>query len=106
LAVKKNDRSICDNLEKDKDLCKKIVDEEYKNYKLRKCDKLKYLKTKCEDQLNFEKRNCNKIQDELLKRQCKIMKVYDEAVKNHDKNLCNKLPRILKKNCFKKILTR
>lgn len=106
LAVKKNDKSICDNLVKNRQICKNTVDKEYKFYKIKECDKLNFLKQKCEDEVNFEKRNCNKIKNELLKRQCNIMKVYDEAIKNQDKSLCNKLPRPQKIKCFQNVLTK
>jgi len=87
------------------DLCKQTVKNEQINYKNEECEKLEYLKQKCEDKRNFKERNCEQIKEELLKRQCIFQKKYDQAIKNKDKIFCNTLPRTKKQECFKKILT-
>jgi len=106
IALKKNNESICKNLWKKEKLCKNIFETEMKYYKLWKCDKLLYLKQKCEDKVNYEKLNCNKIKNLLMQRECNIQKLYEEAIKTKNKNLCNQLPRPKRNECLKHVLTK
>ena len=106
IALKKNNESICKNLWKKENLCKKIFETEMEYYKLWKCNKLLYLKQKCEDKVNYEELNCSKIKNLLMQRECNIQKLYEEAIKTKNKDLCNQLPRPKRNDCLKYILTR
>jgi hypothetical protein len=102
IALDKRDEKLCENAN-NKTLCKQKYEEEIKNFQDGNCDKLTFLKQKCLDEKYFNERDCDKISDDLLKRKCKFQLEYDEAVKNHDVNFCNKLPRTMKEECFQKM---
>lgn len=105
LAVVNWKKELCKKISKVK-LCEKIYDKEYNYYKELKCNKLKYLKSKCEDEKNFKERKCEKIKNEYLKRKCDFQKKYDKAIKNKDLQFCDTLPKKDKQKCIQKILTK
>ncbi len=102
IAVMNNNNSFCSKI-KEKKYCKYMVQIENKKMNKLNCSWLIYLKQKCFDKLYFQKRNCEKISKDYVKKQCRFQKKYDEALKNKDISFCNTLPRIHKKECFERM---
>jgi hypothetical protein len=96
---------VCLNITdlKKQNLCKNVVVQERSKLNNLDCDNLLFYKNKCLDKKNYKNLNCDLIKNSFLKKKCNFEKSYKEAIRNKDKSFCEKLPRIKKKECYKKM---
>jgi len=103
IAIKKGE-SMCKYLDKNKqNYCMELVKQQRQYLVNLDCNKMIVLTGECWDKKNFKNFDCDKIVDTLLRKRCFFLRSYQEAIKNHDKSFCEKLPRIKQKECYEKM---